>query len=58
MDIDKAQTTNTLFRLVVDYVYKELLNEFINNNAVCKSSTFNLLNWSNLIENKDTGNNF
>jgi hypothetical protein len=46
---------NKLFRLVVDYVYKEIINEFINNNGSCSRATFTLINWSILFDKNNNG---
>lgn len=43
--------SNKLFRFIVNFVYEELINQFINNNAECNSSAFWLINW-NLISDK------
>ena len=53
--IDSDETTNRLFRLVVNFVYEELLNQFINNNGHCKDSTFLLINWGSILENSNDG---
>ena len=43
---------NNLFRLIVDYVYEEILKDFFNNDGECNYSTFSLINWSVIIDNK------
>jgi hypothetical protein len=50
------ENTNKLFRLVVNFVYDELLNQFIKNYGDCKSSTFCLINWDVLVNNRNSGN--
>ena len=49
------QISNKLFRLLVDFVYKEVINDFIYNNGECKSSTISLINWSILFDKKNIG---
>jgi hypothetical protein len=44
----KKDPTNKIFRHLLDFVYEELLNQFINNNGDCKDSTFRLVNWLNI----------
>ena len=43
-----------IFNCNVNFVYEELLNQFINNNGQCDSSTYYLINWHILI---DSSNN-
>ena len=52
--IDHTSTAR-LFRLVVNFVYEELLSQFLNNNGECKESTFLLINWTSIIENSNDG---
>jgi hypothetical protein len=47
--------SNKLFRLVVDYVYKEVINEFLNNSGGCSPVTFTLINWSILFDKNNNG---
>ena len=51
------QNINKLFPHLVDFVYKEMINEFLNKNGVCSESTFFLINWSVLIEKQNSGIN-
>ena len=44
-----------LFRLNVNFVYEELLNQFVNNNGDCKLSTFWLISWGIICDPKNTG---
>ena len=48
-------STNNLFKLLVNFVYETLLDQFINNNGECKYSTFSLINWNVLIDDKNEG---
>ena len=50
------ENTNKLFRQLVNFVYEELLNQFLNNNGDCKESTYLLLNWTSIVENSNDGN--
>ena len=34
-----------VFRINLNYVYKEMIHEFISNGGICKESTYNLINW-------------
>jgi hypothetical protein len=52
---NKNDPTNKIFRYLLDFVYKELLNQFINNNGNCKCSTFQLINWSVITEKRTDG---
>ena len=52
------ENTNKLFRLVVNFVYDELMNQFISNYGDCKSSTFCLINWDVIVNNRNSGNHY
>ena len=47
--------SDKVFRLLVDFVYKEVINEFINNNGECKNKNFTLINWSILFDKNNKG---
>ena len=47
--------SNKLFKLLVEFVYKETLREFVNNNGECKISTTSLINWSILFDKNKMG---
>lgn len=49
-------TQNKLFRVNVNFVYEELLNQFLNNNGDCKLSTFWLIGWGIICNPKNDGN--
>jgi hypothetical protein len=34
----------------LNYVYHELINEFINNKGHCNDSTYNLINWEYILD--------
>ena len=48
-------STSRIFRFVVNFVYEELLNQFLNNNGECKESTYLLINWTSIVENSNDG---
>jgi hypothetical protein len=48
-------TTQIIFRHLVDFVYKELIKQFLNNNGECVDSTFRLINWSVITDNLNYG---
>jgi hypothetical protein len=50
---NKKDTTNKIFRHLLDFVYDELLNQFINNNGECEDSTLWMVN---LLDIKNDGN--
>ena len=52
---DINDITNKLFRQNVDFVYEEILSQFINNNGNCKSSTFWLINWGIIFDRRNDG---
>jgi len=39
-----------IIKLNLNYVYKELINEFVNNNGHCNDSTYNLINWHYILD--------
>ena len=47
--------SNKVFRLVVNFVYEEILNQFIISNGQCSETTFSLINWNLLIGCKNKG---
>ena len=47
--------SNELFKLIIDFVYKEIINQFINDDGECKATTFHLINWPILFENNNNG---
>jgi|LakMenEpi03Aug12_release.lakeMendotaPanAssembly.Ray.scaffolds.fasta_scaffold5119049_1 hypothetical protein len=53
--MDQQDVTNELFRQNVDFVYEEILSQFINNNGNCKSSTFWLINWGIIFDRRNEG---
>jgi hypothetical protein len=46
--------TQKIFKNLVNFVYEELLNQFLNNNGDCEESTFRLVNWSIILDRKRT----
>ena len=50
-----GSSTHTIFRHLVDFVYEELLDQFINNNGDCEYSTFRLINWSIITDKRFDG---
>ena len=54
MEYEDSADTNKIFRFLVDFVHKELINEFIHHGE-CKKSTFSLLNWPILFDSKNDG---
>ena len=50
----KNDDSSTLFRLLVDFVYKENLTLFLNN-KVSKNEAYSLLNWNVLNDKNNDG---
>ena len=46
---------SSAFRLVVNFVYEEIFDQFINNNGACKRSTYSLVNWSFITDSENKG---
>ena len=44
------ENTIEIMKLNLNYVYKELINEFVNNNGNCNDSTYNLINWNYILD--------
>ena len=55
MDNDDSNSSQ-LFKLIVDFVYDKILNQFIDEKGDCKESTYCLINWSVLTNNTKNGN--
>ena len=49
MDTESSSSIN-LLKSTVNFVYNELLDEFIKNNGKCKETTVYLANWSYLLD--------
>jgi hypothetical protein len=49
MDTENSSSIK-LLKSTVNFVYNELIEEFINNNGLCKEATFTLANWSYLLD--------
>ena len=52
---DDDVSANKIFRENLNFVYEELLNQFLNNNGYCKNSTFLLINWAVIFDDKIEG---
>ena len=52
---NKKDLTEEFFRIIVDFVYEELLHQYINQKGNCKASTFWLINWNIIIDKKNDG---
>ena len=39
-----------IIKYSLNYVYKELIYEFLNQNGHCNNSTYNLLNWDYILD--------
>ena len=50
--LEMAELTKQLLNEIVDFVYKEVLNEFLTTNGNFNLSTFYLINWEILIDEK------
>ena len=46
---------SSAFKLLVNFVYEEVYDQFINNNGVCKRSTYSLINWSFITDSENKG---
>ena len=43
-----------IFNYNVNYVYKELIHEFINYNGKCNDSTYYLINWEQILDSNNS----
>jgi hypothetical protein len=39
-----------IIKLNLNYVYEQLIHEFIKNNGYCNNSTYNLINWKYILD--------
>ena len=47
--------SNKVFRLLVNFVYEEILNQCTNENGECRETTYSLINWNILVDSKNKG---
>ena len=38
------------FNEFVNYVYQQLIHEFVKQNGICNNSTYNLINWDYILD--------
>ena len=50
--------TIKLFKCNINFVYEELIDQFINHNGDCREATFCLINWSVLLDPNYNNGNF
>ncbi len=47
---EEMENSIKIIKLNLNYVYEQLINEFINNNGYCNNSTYNLFNWKYILD--------
>ena len=57
MESSRNDTGDSILRHTINFVYEEIMNQFLKYNGKTKKSTFWLINWGILIDEKSSGTN-
>lgn len=47
---EEMENSIKIIKLNLNYVYEQLIHEFIKNNGYCNNSTYNLINWKYILD--------